>query len=111
MVIEAGEQVQGFADRQLLREARLLQRDAQPLAQLALVALPRHAEDFDLARGRLQQAFENLDGGGLAGAVRSEQAEALAGLDGEIEPAHGFDLAVVGLRQAAASDGGFHTEE
>jgi hypothetical protein len=32
-----------------------------------------------------QQTFENLDGRGLAGAVRSEQAEALAASDLEIE--------------------------
>src|SRR5271165_685193 len=74
------------------------------------MALPRHAEDFDLARGRIQQSFEDLDGCGFAGAIRAQQSEALACLDGEIQPSHGLDLAVVGLRQPATADRSFHTE-
>ncbi len=55
-----------------------------------------------------QQSFENFDGRGLAGAVRTQQAETLAGLDGQVETAHGFDFAVVGLAQTAALDGNLH---
>src|SRR5450755_3741609 len=97
MVIEAAEQMQGFSDRQLLRESRLLQRDAQPLAQLSLVAVPCHAENFDLARGWLQKAFQDFDGRGLARPVRAQQPEALASLDSEIESPNGLHLTVVGL--------------
>ena len=70
--------------------------------------LPGPAENFDLARGRLQQAFQNLDGRGLSGAVRAEQAEALAGIDGEVETADGFDLAFISLTQPATLDGNGH---
>src|SRR3990172_4565144 len=35
------------------------------------------------------QPLEHLDGGRLAGAVRAQQAETLAGLDGEIEAGDG----------------------
>ena len=96
---------------QLFGKPRLLQRDSQQFAQLALVARPRHAENFDLTRSRLQQPFENFDGRGLARAVRTEQSEALTGLDAEIESAHRLDLAVVGLLEVLAADGGFHTKE
>ena len=71
--------------------------------------VPAAAEDLDIARRGRQQSFEDLDGRGLARAVRPEQAEALAGLDGQVEPANRFDFAVIGLLQASATDGSFHT--
>src|ERR1700722_11567513 len=37
LAVEAGEQLDGFAYRQLFREPRLLQRDAQPLPHLAFI--------------------------------------------------------------------------
>jgi hypothetical protein len=55
------------------------------------------SQDFDLARCRSQQAFENLDGGGLSRSVRPEQAKTLADLDFQIESAHRLNFAVVGL--------------
>ena len=79
-----------------------------PLADGVLVAVaPAPAEHFDLAGGRLQQSFEDLDGGGLAGAVGAEQAEALAGLDGQIESANRLDgrAARVVLDELGAADG------
>ena len=39
------------------------------------------AEDEGLAVGREEQAEQQLDGGGLAGAVGAEQAEDLAAVD------------------------------
>ena len=80
------------------------------LAQLARVVLPGLAQNRDLSRGRRQQTFQDFDGGGLPCSVRSEQAEALARLDFQIQPADGFNLAVVGLAQVAALNGGGHPE-
>ena len=42
-------------------------------------------EDLDGAGGGREEAGEHLDGGGFAGAVGSEEAEELAGLDVEID--------------------------
>ena len=50
-----------------------------------------HAEDFDVAGRSLGEALDDLDGRGLAGAVGAEQAETLAGLDRQVQAAHGFD--------------------
>src|SRR3974377_1766551 len=97
------------ATRQFLRRPLFLQRDAQPLAQLAFVARPGHAQDFYLAGSGLAQPFENFNGRRLARAVRSEQAETLTRLDRKVETAHRLDLAVVGFLQIAAPDGGSHT--
>ncbi len=43
------------------------------------------AEDLDGAGGGCEQAGEHLDGRGLAGSVRSEEAEELARCDGEVD--------------------------
>jgi hypothetical protein len=68
------------------------------------------AENRDLARCRLQQALEDFDGRGLPGPVRAEQTEAFSGLNLEIQPAHRFDFAVVGLAQIATLDSDGHLE-
>ena len=47
---------------------------------------PAAAEHLDLARVRRGEPLADLDRGRLAGAVRAEQPEALAGADLEVEP-------------------------
>ena len=51
------------------------------------------AEDVDAAGGGGEQAGEHLDGGGFACAVGAEEAEELAGSDGEIDVADCGELA------------------
>ena len=58
------------------------------------VGRPAAAEHLDLAGIRRVEALQDLDGGGLAGAVRTEQPEALAGADLEIEAVDGDHVAV-----------------
>src|SRR5205823_11296966 len=82
-----------------------LQGDADALAQLVLVPIPAHAEDLDLTRGRRVQALEDLDGGGLAGTVRTEEPEAFPRAHLEVEAVDGSDL-VIPLDEAAAENGG-----
>jgi hypothetical protein len=50
------------------------------------------------------------DGRRLPCPVRPKQAKAFAGLDFEVQAAHGFEFAVVGLAQIAAVDGYGHWE-
>ena len=61
---------------------------------------PAAAEDDDLARVRRREPLADLDGGGLAGAVGAEQAEALARTDLEVEAVDRDDVAV-GLAELA----------
>ena len=56
-----------------------------PAGRVARVA----AEQLDPARSRPAQADEQVDQGGLAGAVRAEQADELAGADVEGDPVEG----------------------
>ena len=77
----------------------------EQLAQLAIVGAPAPAEDHDLAGVGLGEALADLDGGGLAGAVGSEQAEALARTDLEVEAVDGDDVAV-GFAELAEEERG-----
>ncbi len=101
--VEAAKECQDLAHLQLLRELRLLQLDAEPAAQRQAVASPPIAEHLDVTGVGVPEAFEDLDGRRLAGAVRAEHAEALAGADLEVEPGDGNDIAVF-LDQAAAGE-------
>src|SRR5215472_1257822 len=49
LAVEAREQFNGFANRQLLGEARLLQRDTQPLAHLRFLLTPTMTKNRDLS--------------------------------------------------------------
>src|SRR5436190_1182414 len=99
--VVAGEEAQVLRDAQRLVHGRGLEHDADPVAPGT--ACPRRvdAEHLDLPRIALAVALEDLDGGGLAGAVRAEQAEDLAHLYLEVDPAHRFQRAV---RLAQSSD-------
>src|SRR5206468_2916980 len=83
--VETSKQLQGFRDGQLLRELRILKLDAKTLAQRALVRLPAHTEHFHVAGVRVEQPLADLDRRRLAGAIRTEKAEAFAGAHVEIE--------------------------
>src|SRR5206468_6559880 len=63
----------------------------------------RDAQHLHLPSIGRGEALENLDGGGLAGAVRPEQAEAFAQLHGEIQAGHGDHVAVT-LDEPRAAD-------
>jgi small GTP-binding protein len=103
LAIEAAKQLGELDDAELLGEACLLQLHAETAAQPLPVALPALAQDLERAAVGREQSLEELDGGGLAGAVRTQKPEALARFDGEIETVHRHQVAVA-LHQAAASE-------
>ncbi|MBI4950708.1 MAG: PAS domain S-box protein [Myxococcales bacterium] len=105
--VEGAEERERLAHRELGLEVRLLERDAEPLAQPRRVLLPAATEQGDLARRRLEQPLEDLDRRGLAGAVRPEQAEALPAYHLEVEPVDRDDVAEA-LHEPAARDGRVH---
>src|SRR6185295_15135338 len=84
----------------------LLELNPQSFLQAApdrALLAPACAEDFDLALIRHGQPFENLDGRGFSGAVGTEQAEALADCDGQVEAIH-REHVVVSFDEPAAVD-------
>ncbi len=93
-MIERPEEPQRLFDGQLLRQLRLLQLDAEPLTQLALGVAPPQPENLHVAGVGREQAFEDLDGGRLAGAVRAQESEALTTINRERETVDGDDVVV-----------------
>src|SRR4029453_12065640 len=79
LLVEAAKQRDRLEDGQLLRELRLLKLDADALAQPAGVFGPRAAEDLDGAAVRPGEPLEHLHRRRLAGAVGTEETEALPG--------------------------------
>src|SRR5688500_13154109 len=90
---ETAEQGDRFLDGDLLRKLRLLQLHAEALAEGPFVGRPALAEDQHVSGVRLLKPFADLDRGGLAGAIRAEEAEAFAGLHFEVESVDRYDVA------------------
>ncbi len=88
-----GEQLQAG---QLAREERRIRRVAHAAADLEQLRVL--AEEARLAGVRVEERQGELHGGGLAGAVRAEQPDHLAGADLEGEAVHGDDLAALPRR-------------
>jgi len=78
-IVKGAKESRDLARGQFIGQARVLERDAEPLAQVAVRACPTLAKDFDVSRCRSQKAFENFDRGRFAGAVGAEQAKDFAG--------------------------------
>src|SRR2546423_787845 len=100
--VVAGEQAQALGGCQRLVHRRGLEHDADLLAPAAAGKRGVDAEHLDAAAVPLAGALEDLDGRRLARAVRAEQAEDLAALDVEADPAHRLERAV---RLAQVADG------
>ena len=89
---------------EFLGELRILQLNAEALAELRRVRTPPPAEHFDFSRIRRRQTLADFDGGRFAGAIGSEKAEALARLHFEVE-AVDRDHVFVRLSQLADAEG------
>ena len=107
---EVAEEIQGLARVEVAVEIRFLRQVTD--ARLGRYVPRRMAEDLDVALGRIQQAQQQLHGGGLAGAVGPEQAEHLAAAHLEVHGVHRARLGPVpeileDLRQPAHGDDDF----
>jgi hypothetical protein len=75
-------------------ERRLLQRDADPAADLRGLRLDVEARDGCTAAGRAQERDQDAYRRGLAGAVGTEEAVDLPACDLEIDPVDGLQAAL-----------------
>ena len=87
--VERGEQVERLADGDPVGQLALLELDADEGPQSVAVPPGIEPEHADRAGVGRPQTGDRLDGRGLAGAVRSEDAEDLALLDGERDAVDG----------------------
>jgi hypothetical protein len=88
----------------LFVDAGLLSDDADRLADPLGLVEDAEAADSRRARVRVREGREDLDRGGLTGAVRSEQPEDRAGRDADAEPVECLRLRGIGLLQADRLD-------
>src|SRR5438132_1569535 len=106
--IEGAEEAHGLVHGQLFVELGFLQRDSDPLAQVAFVTAPGHAQDLHVAAVRNGEALQDLDGCRFPGAIRAEQTEALICRNGEIQAVDSFHFGVIVLQTATGDDCVFH---
>ena len=102
--IEHAEHVEVLPHREPHRHVDVGAFEIHPVQHAMPVARHLDAQHGDVAGGRLHQAHDGGDGGGLAGAVAAEQRRAGARLDGERDAVHRGD-GLVALDQAVDGDG------
>ena len=92
--VEAGEELDELLDRELRKERRRLELDAD--ARLDPLRMPGHvlAEDGQASGVRRPEALEHLDRRRLAGPVRAEEPEDLAPPDLEADAIDSPDVAI-----------------
>ena len=105
VAVVAGVELERLSDGEAGVGCGLLQDDPDPVAPGACSFGRVDAEHGHVSFGSGSEAFEDLDGGRLAGAVRAEEGEDLAALDFEVDPAHGVGVGVA-LAQSVHADGG-----
>ena len=86
----------GLRGGELTGEAALLEHDADPRPDGGALLEGVVAEHPDGAAAGRGQPLDELQGGGLAGAVGAEQGEQLAAADGEVDAADGVVLGGAG---------------
>src|ERR671935_790555 len=96
---QAGVELEVAATRQRAVDDRVLEDDAADGAGLPRLRGDVETGQLRRAAGRCDRRGEHPDGGRLAGAVRAEQPEDLAGRDVEIDALHGGDSAWIDLSE------------
>ena len=92
-----------LAPRELAVERRVLEDQADARANRALILANIETGDLRDSRGGSDQRAKDADGRRLAGAVRAQETEDLAGMDVKVDASHGLDLAV-GLDEVTNAD-------
>src|SRR5690606_5196390 len=101
--VDAGGEEQVLGDGQVFVEQEVLRQVADALAVDAAEVTGARVEDLNVAVGRLVEAEEQADGGGLAGAAGADDADDLAALDLQIDGVQRLNGAEV-LARAARAD-------
>ena len=105
-MVEAPDHLEVLEAGEVLVDGGVLACETDPLAHALRLGDDVEPEHARRAAVGMEQRRQDPDGGGLAGAVRPEQPEDGARIDGQIDVAQRMDVAVV-LAQAVRLDGGW----
>ena len=108
--IHAADEAEVFGCGEATEESEAFGHDADLALDLDGVGDGVKTEDLNRARGGGEQAGEHLDGGGLACAVGTEEAEELAGGDREVDILNGGEVAET-AGEACSGNGKDHVRE
>jgi hypothetical protein len=103
--VETAKESERFFHGEFGRQFCFLQRDAEALSKLVVMSSPLPAENLDVSGAWLVQSFENLDGRRFSRPVGSQQAETFTFVHVEVDPADGFNAAIVGFLKVLAMYG------
>jgi hypothetical protein len=92
--VHLADELEDLAAAQIIIEQRIIRKITDVPFHFDAISVAVEPVDRHAAAGRDQDAHQHANGGGLAGAVGPEKPEHLASLDGQIEVAHGRELAV-----------------
>jgi hypothetical protein len=101
--VKRAEKLERLVHGDLVGKVRGLEANTDPVLEPLLLPIGIEVEDLHIARRPGPQTLEDLDRRGLAGAVRSEQAEDFPGPHFEVDPFDRFEIAVC-LAQPAHVD-------
>src|SRR5579863_3451611 len=85
MAEKAAKQADRFVHGQFLGELRILQLDAEALAEPVRVRAPPPAKHFDFSGIRRRETFADFDSCRFSGAIRPKKAEALSRVHFKVE--------------------------
>src|SRR5579859_3318423 len=103
-VKKAAEQTECFEDGELFRELRILQLNAEPLAELSGIGIPVETKKFDVTGIRCGQAFTDFNSRRFARSVRPKKSKTFACAHLEIQAVDG-DHVLVSLSKTADAKG------
>src|SRR5262245_6647531 len=107
--VHASEEIEVLVDRQIVVQRKLLRHVPHALPYGRCANRATHAGKLDFPFGGIEQAAQHLDRGGLAGAVRPEQAVDLSVANVEAEIVNGSKVSEVS-RQMLRADRDLSTE-
>ena len=108
--VHAADEAEILGGGEAAEESEAFRDDADLALDFDGVSGGVEAEDLNAAGGGSEQAGEHLDGGGFACAVGAEEAEELAGGDGEIDVLNGGEFAET-AGEIGGGDSGSHLGE
>ena len=98
--VQSSDEAKMLLDGEVIEEMRLVRNEGERLLGRNRVLLNVVTGNLDRACGRRNDAGQASQGGGLASAIRTNEAEHFSGVDGERDAVHRGEVAVISAERA-----------